>query len=189
MLFETIKIEEGNIFNIKWHNKRFNKSRQQLFAHSTELNLLDYIKDSPTSGLYRCKIIYEKEIESIDYFPYKPKTFRSFKIVSSNLDYGLKYLDRSELDALKTKKGDDIIIEKDGLLTDSSIANIAVFDGKQWLTPEYPLLEGTTRARLLEEKFLNLHRVKKENLKDYSHFALMNSMIGFSIQKSTNFIL
>lgn len=189
MLFETIKIEDGKIFNIQWHNRRFNKSRQGLFALSNELNLLDYIKDYPSSGLYRCKIIYTDEIHSVEYFPYRAKTCHSFKIVTSNLDYGFKYLDRSKLDALQTEESDDIIIERDGLLTDTSIANIAVFDGKQWLTPEYPLLEGTTRARLLEAKFLNLHRVKKENLKNYSHFALMNSMIGFSIQKSTNFIL
>jgi 4-amino-4-deoxychorismate lyase len=189
MLFETIKIEDGRVFNLEWHNRRFNESRQKLFAFSKELNLVDYIKGYPSSGLHRCKIIYNEKIHSIDYFPYRAKTFHSFKIVASNLDYGLKYLDRSKLDALQTKESDEIIIEKDGLLTDTSIANIAVFDGNKWLTPEYPLLEGTTRARLLEKEFLTLQAIKKENLKNYSHFALMNSMIGFSIQKSINFIL
>lgn len=189
MLFETIKIEDGKVFNIEWHNRRFNQSRQKLFGLSKELNLLEALHDHPSSGLYRCKIIYDKEIHSVTYFPYKAREFKTFKIVSSELDYGFKYLDRTALDNLQTQESSDIIIEKNGLLTDSSIANIAVFDGKHWLTPEVPLLAGTTRARLLEEKFLTLYPLKKENLKNYSHFALMNSMIGFSIQKSITFTL
>jgi len=189
MLFETIKIEDGNLFNLKWHNQRLNQSRQQLFGLSDTLNLLDYLEHSPQSGLYRCKVIYNSSIQSVEYFPYTPKKFHSFKVVPSNLDYGFKYLDRTELDALHSDKSDEVIIEKEGLLTDTSIANIAVFDGQRWLTPESPLLQGTTRARLLEENFLSLHTIRKENLKNYSHFALMNSMIGFSIQKSTHFIL
>ena len=104
----------------------------------------------------------------------------------STLDYRYKFNDRSKLTLLLDKNYDEIIIEKDGLLTDTSIANIAFYNGKEWLTPKTPLLEGTTRERLLKEKFLKLENIKKENIKNYSHFALMNAMIGFQIQKSIN---
>lgn len=183
LLFETIKIEEGKAFNLFWHNKRFNHSRKRLFNSTQELKLEAYISP-PSNDLYRCKVTYNESIQSVAYFPYQAKVVNKIKIIESHLDYTYKYLDRSEIEQLYHPDYDEIIIEKNGLLTDSTIANIAFFDGKSWLTPAKPLLEGTTRARLLHEGFLKLDDIKKENLKNYSHFALMNAMIGFRIQKS-----
>ena len=183
--FETIKIKDGKIFNLDWHNRRFNATQQTLFLNSSTMDLQTVISP-PKRGLYRCKIIYgNNSIHSIKYFPYKAKEITHFSIVKSHLDYQYKYTDRSSFQELLLDH-EEIIIEKDGLLTDTSIANIAFFDGSSWLTPKTPLLEGTTRARLLEEGFLKLENIKKENLKKYSNFALMNAMIGFRIQKSVS---
>jgi len=181
-LFETIKIEEGKIFNLEWHNKRFNKSQKEFFSNPSTTDLKAFITP-PKKGLYRCKITYNKEIQSVEYFPYQAKTFQHFKIIASDVEYRYKYSDRSTFQKLLNGY-DEIIIEKEGLLTDTTIANIAFFDGEAWLTPQRPLLEGTTRARLLAEGFLKLENIKKQNLKKYSHFALMNAMIGFQIQKA-----
>jgi len=183
-LFETIKIEDGQIFNLDWHNRRFNKSQKEFFSNPSTTELEAFITP-PKTGLFRCKIIYNTQVQSVEYFPYQAKTFQSFKIIPSQLEYDYKYSDRSEFQHL-LKDYDEIIIERDGLLTDTTIANIAFLDGEQWLTPRTPLLEGTTRARLLDEGFLKLENIKKENIKKYSHFALMNAMIGFQIQRSVN---
>jgi len=183
-LFETIKVKDGQLLNIKWHNRRFNKSRLALFNIEEEIDLKEHINHIPQNGLYRCRVLYSKEIESVLFFAYPPKQFTSFKILKSSLSYNYKFDDRSEINALKEKSFDEIIIEKEGLLTDTSIANIAFFDGKRWITPKKPLLNGTTRERLLHEGFLTLKNIKKEHIKNYSHFALMNAMIGFQIQKS-----
>jgi len=182
MLFETIKVEDGEIFNLKWHNQRFNKSRKELFYSTSDIDLKAFISP-PKTGLYRCKIVFNNKIQSLEYFPYEAKIFQSFKVVKSQLDYQYKYTNRLAFQELVKKHG-EVIIEKDGLLTDTSIANIAFFDGKTWFTPTTPLLKGTTRARLINEGFLTLKNIKKENIKKYSHFALMNAMIGFCIQKS-----
>jgi len=181
-LFETIKIEDGQIFNLDWHNSRFNKTQKKLFNITSDIDLKEFISP-PKTGLHRCKLIYDQSIQSVEYFPYVAKTFQNIKVVKSQLDYKYKYTDRLEFQELVEKYG-EIIIEKNDLLTDTSIANIAFFDGKSWLTPTTPLLEGTTRARLLNEGFLKLKDIKKENIKNYSYFALMNAMIGFRIQKS-----
>jgi len=181
-LFETIKIEDGQIFNLEWHNRRFNRSQKAFFSNPSTTDLKAFITP-PKKGLYRCKIIYGREIQSVEYFPYQAKIFQSFKIIPSQIEYGFKYSDRSEFENLLNGY-DEIIIEKDALLTDTTIANIAFYDGEQWLTPKTPLLEGTTRARLLDEGFLKPENIKKENIKKYSHFALMNAMIGFQIQNS-----
>ena len=184
-LLETIKIKDGKIFNLKWHNQRLNRSRLELFSLHKPLNLVNYI-DAPPQGLYRCRVLYDAEITSVEYLPYIPKNLKNFKIVQSNLEYDYKFSDRSELNKLILEDYDDIIIEKNGLLTDTSIANIAFYDEEEWFTPKTPLLRGTTRERLVDEGFLKLKDIKKENIKNYSHFALMNAMIGFQIQKSIN---
>jgi 4-amino-4-deoxychorismate lyase len=183
-LFETIKIEDGQIFNLDWHNKRFNKSQKELFNINSHIDLKELISP-PKIGLHRCKITYASNIQSIEYFSYTAKNFQNFKILKSQLDYKYKYTNRLAFQKL-LENYDEIIIEKDGLLTDTSIANIAFFDGTSWLTPRTPLLEGTTRARLIDEGFLKLSDIKKENIKNYSNFALMNAMIGFCIQKSVS---
>lgn len=182
-LFETIKIEEGQIFNLHWHNKRLRKSQKALFPNASFIDLKTLISP-PKTGLYRCKIIYNDTVQSVEYFPYEARNFQNFKVVRSKINYAHKYTNRSQIQKLIHPNYDEIIIEKNGLLTDTSIANIAFFDGTSWLTPATPLLEGTTRARLIDEKFLKLADIKKENINNYSRFALMNAMIGFCIQKS-----
>jgi len=186
MLFiETIKILDGKVYNIEWHNRRFNQTRLDIFGLDNYINLIDYI-NPPSNGLFRCRIVYDTDIISIEYIPYSPKINNSFKIVQSNIDYKYKYNNRDELNSLKeSAKGyDEIIIEKNGLLTDTTIANIAFFDGNNWITPKTPLLRGTVREKLINIGFLIPKDINSDDLKHFSNFALMNAMIGFQIQKN-----
>jgi len=182
LLLETIKIEDGNIENLFYHQKRFDKSRNELFELRDKLELSSII-EAPQKGLYRCRILYDQEIHSIEYIPYKPKNIEKLKIITSNINYDYKYADREMFNTLLQTHSeyDEIIIEKDGYLTDTTISNIAFYDGLRWITPTKPLLEGTMRAKLLDEGFLQTKTIRKEDLKNYSQIALMNSMIGFKI--------
>jgi 4-amino-4-deoxychorismate lyase len=182
---ETIKIEDGQVFNIKWHNLRFNRTQKEIFKIDTPLNLQDYIKHPPQKGLFRCRILYSNRIKSVEYIPYKIRDIESLKILQSDISYSYKYANRELLDSLKDSAGsDDIIIQKDGLLTDTTIANIAFYDGDSWVTPQSPLLEGTMRAKLIDRGFLITKDIKSDNLNNFSNFALMNAMIGFQIKKN-----
>ncbi|MBT8348536.1 MAG: hypothetical protein HKP62_03690 [Sulfurovum sp.] len=182
LLLETIKIEDGEIQNLHYHQHRCDKSRQTLFCSNDILDLSSLI-DAPKTGLYRCRILYGKVLHSIEYIPYVPKKILTLKIVPSNIEYSLKYANRDALNALlkSNKDVDEVIIEKEGYLTDTTISNIAFFDGAQWLTPANPLLEGTMRAKLIDESFLHTKDIKREDLQHYSQVALMNAMIGFKI--------
>jgi len=185
MFIETIKILDGKIYNIEWHNRRFNQTRLDIFGLDKSINLIEYINPPPI-GLFRCRIVYNMDISSIEYIPYSPKVINSFKIVQSNIDYKYKYSNRDELNSLKESANgyDDIIIEKNGLLTDTTIANIAFFDGNEWITPKTPLLKGIIRAKLVNRGFLIPKDINSDKLKHFSNFALMNAMIGFQIQKN-----
>ena len=79
MLFETIKVEDGKVFNLEWHNLRLNKSRKELFSSLSTIDLKDFISPPPT-GLYRCKIIYNHKIQSVEYFSYQKKSLKDFKL-------------------------------------------------------------------------------------------------------------
>ena len=183
LCLETIKIEDGQIYNIKWHNRRCNQTRLALFYQRKPIELQHYI-NPPQEGLFRCRILYNQNIVSIEYIPYKAKDNQTFKIVQSDIEYSYKYANRELLDSLKKEFDtyDEIIVEKNGLLTDTTIANIAFYDGVSWITPKKPLLEGTMREKLLKSKFLIAKDIKSEDLIHFSNFALMNAMIGFQIQ-------
>jgi len=183
LLLETIKIEEGKISNLFYHQKRCNESRKALFSTTDILDLKNVIRKIPKKGVWRCRILYAKKVQSVEYIPYVPKEVHSLKIVPSTIKYDFKYAHREKLNALLAihTEVDEIIIEKDGYLTDTTIANIALYDGKQWVTPKNPLLNGTIREKLLDDGFLKLHNIKRTDLSDYTHLALMNAMIGFTI--------
>ena len=182
LLLETIKIEDGEIANLSYHQARCTKSRQTLF-NSSEILELSSLIDPPKEGLYRCRILYDQEIHSIEYIPYHAKEIHTLKIVPSQIDYSLKYANRDTFNTLliSHKDVDEVIIEKDGYLTDITIANIAFYNGKQWLTPAVPLLKGTMRAKLLDEGLLEEKNIKKSDLSDFSKVALINAMVGFKI--------
>jgi len=174
--FETIKCENFEAFNLSYHEKRVADTI------SMNLNLQDYIY-APSDKLFRCKLVYnENSIIKVEYYPYKKKKIKSFKLIfDDEIDYSKKYLNRDALDNLYAQKEqfDEIIIVKNNKITDTSIASIAVFDGNIWSTPKEPLLEGTTRARLLEEGKIFEKHISVKMLKNAKKLALMSSMIGF----------
>lgn len=66
---------------------------------------------------------------------------------------------------------------KNGLLTDTSFTNVAVFDGERWLTPKHPLLLGTKRASLLERQVIKEADISVETLMNAQKVSLINAMI------------
>lgn len=183
--FETIKCDDYEVFNLSYHEKRISNSIGMNF------NLCEYIYP-PSNKLLRCKLIYdENSILSVEYFPYKKREIKSFKLVyEDEIEYSKKYLDRKNLDELYLKKdnADEIIIIKNGFVTDTTIANIAIFDGDNWLTPRKPLLFGTTRARLIENGELIEKDIDVNMLKNSKKIALMNAMIDFDVLEDYSFL-
>lgn len=184
--FETIRCDDFEVFNLDYHEKRVAKSI------ALNLNLQEYIYP-PSNELLRCKVIYSEEgITDVQYYKYQKREIKLFKIVIDNkIEYSKKYLDRSYIDNLYNKKenADEIIIIKNGLIADTSIANIAIHDGSNWITPKKPLLFGTTRARLLEEKMIFEKDITLKMLQEAKKIALMNAMIDFDILENYSFFL
>ncbi len=179
---ETIKIQEGRIFNILYHQKRYEKVLNSFGVEKTK-KLEDFIKP-PKKGLYRCRLVYDLDTIIVSYHEYKKKDIKSLKLVyDDDIEYSSKSTNRDAINRLFALKNscDDILIVKNSLITDTSIANIAFFDSVNWITPKESLLKGTTRARLLDEGRIIEADIKVEDLKSFSKVALLNAMIDFDI--------
>lgn len=90
------------------------------------------------------------------------------------------------MNQLYEKRGncDDVLIIKNGYITDSSFCNIIFFDGYKWFTSKTPLLKGTCRDRLIAEGVVSEVEIKTEHLADYSMFMLINAMLDFDISRA-----
>ena len=170
---ETLRAENGHIRYLEYHKNRMKNS----CGKDIELNL-----NPPPIGIWRVRIIYSQTIESIEYLPYIQPSIKSLQMLQAdNLNYSHKFANRKDINNLfkQRNSADDVLIIKNSLVTDTTIANIAFYDGKNWLTPSSPLLNGTTRARLLDEKILIKADIKANDVKNFKKFAIMNTLIGF----------
>ena len=176
--FETIKCDDTEVYNLKYHEKRMANTIGK------NINLLDYIYP-PNSQLLKCKVIYtEDEVLDVLFDLYKKRDVKIFKLVEDDkIDYKYKYESRDNINYLYTKKdaADEIIIVKNNLITDTTIANIAIFIDEQWYTPKRPLLKGTTRQRYIDNGKLKEKDIDINTFKKAEKIALLNAMIDFDV--------
>lgn len=187
---ETIKILDGEIFHIEYHQQRYERVLNSLGVNPSK-KLLDFIKP-PEWGLYRCRLVYNADTIEVTYHEYKKREINSFKLIFDNeIEYSHKAENREDIDRLfyLREDADEILIIKNLMITDTSIANIAFYRDGIWYTPKNPLLEGTTRERLLESGKIVQSDIKASDLRTFSKIALLNAMIDFDIIDEYEFLL
>ena len=181
LFIETIRLKSGLLRNLPFHQERFERTRRARLGlqHHPLLEQALEIPGGLESGLFKCRVIYGSQIERVEYEPYLRPVITSLKLVRSDtVAYAYKEADRTLLDTLFRSRGDadDILIVKDGLLTDSYYANITLWDGRSWHTPDTPLLKGTMRAFLLRQGVLSEKHLHVEDLKSYRVIRLINAL-------------
>lgn len=182
LFLETLRLEGGEIVRLDYHNERMNRTRRALFGAVAPLDLSDYIRCPAEPGRFKGRVVYGEAVCEATCSPYRLRPVGSLKLVRADeADYRHKSLDRTRLNDLFACRGgaDDILVVRRGLLTDTSICNIALWDGRRWVTPDKPLLEGTHRAALLDAGVLTAAPVPVEELPLYSRIRLFNALIGF----------
>ena len=179
---ETIKAQDGEIYNLTYHQKRYESVLEDL--DNSEVKDLKKYLFPPKNGLYRCRVVYDEKNIDVEYIKYKKREVTKLKLVyDDEIVYEIKSTNRKNLEKLFFKKddADDIIIVKNNFITDTSIANIALYDGENWHTPKQVLLKGTTRERLLHDGKLMLKDINVKDIYKYEKVALLNAMIDFDI--------
>lgn len=180
---ETIQALDGEVMHLSYHQARYESVLKHFGVREVQ-NLSECIV-APQRGVVRCRFVYDLHGDSqLSYHPYQKREIGLLKLVHDNtIEYSMKYANRERLDALfcLREEADDVLIVKNDLVTDTTIANVAFFDGKRWLTPASPLLRGTTRERLLDEGRIFEEEIRTQDLERFSKVALMNAMVDFAI--------
>jgi 4-amino-4-deoxychorismate lyase len=191
-LFETISIRDGVAENLSWHQQRLEATYKTLFGTAPGFVLAEavVIPSECRQGHFRCRLDYSRQIREISFTPYQIKEITSLQIVEENaVDYPHKFADRRQLDQLYAMRSncDDVLIVKNGLITDTSYANVILWDGRQWFTPSEPLLPGTCRARLIHNNLISEATIKASELHLFKELKLINAMRGIEDMKAIRF--
>lgn len=192
-MLETIHISHGQLQNVKWHNERCNRSRKVLFGLTEPIDLQTvfdekwsknavlYLDTAPnaTEAYERCRFLYDTEgVQKVEIIRAAKRNIGSLQLVNADdFDYSHKFAERSRFDLLaKNKQADDILIVKNGFLTDTTYANIVFRDKTgRWITPSTPLLAGTKRAQLLSVGKIEALDLRPNDLKKFVEARLINA--------------
>ena len=180
-LLESIKVYNKRLYNIEYHNVRMNNSRAELFNTKEQIDLSRIISvpDELSNELYKCRVIYSVEIISITFQKYKEKKISSLQLVQDNdITYTHKYEDRTEIEKhLSVTKADEILIIKNGFVTDTSFSNVVFFDGTKYFTPSSPLLKGTKRAKLIADGTIQEEEIRLNDIQKFKFVYLVNALL------------
>lgn len=188
LLFETLRLHNGILHNIGYHTSRLNSSRHTLFDLTGYIDLEKEIciPAACLNGLYKCRVTYNSKITSIDFEPYQPRIITSLRLVQGNtISYNHKYSNREALMELFARRNgyDEILILKNGFITDTSFSNIVFFDGTKWHTPSSPLLQGTMRSYLINNNLITESEIMAGDLKHFKKARLINAMMPLDTGK------
>jgi len=174
-LIETIRYTGGKPLNIDYHLRRINASRPAW----DRIAMLESIQ-VPGDVTHKVRIVYDKTTYTITVEPYTIRPIRSLKlVVDNNIVYDHKYEDRKALNVLFSRRTDcdDILIVKNGVVTDTSYSNIIFRKEDKWFTPGTFLLNGTMRQYLLHKRMISEMPITPANITQFSHFKLINAML------------
>ena len=196
-LLETIYLKDGQFQHLEYHNARIANSQKDLFGRISTINIDKNIKISTEykTGKYRCRLIYNIDIQEVSFIPYTEKSIKKLKLIDiGDWNYQYKYADRSFMSNLlnDNPEVDEVIMTKNGFITDCTIANLAFYDGKNWFTPSTPLLKGTKRSQLLDKGLITEREIRVTDIYQYEGVCLINcfrnlgleNLIGLNLDSS-----
>jgi 4-amino-4-deoxychorismate lyase len=182
--FESIKLEDGDFKRLNYHQERVKNAINDFYPNVKPFDLAEFLQKTsfPTHGIYKCRIVFDTEIRQVEFIQFVKREVNSLRLVEINIkSHHYKLEDRSEITAAFAQRGDcdDIIMVKNGLITDTSYSNLAFFDGKNWLTPRIPLIYGVNRTELLEQQILIEKDITPKELLNFRQVSLFNAMNEF----------
>ena len=180
MFLETICILNGKIQNIVSHKKRMQETASYFRFNAPELPDIEaLLTDGLRESKVKCRVCYHNEITSIEFERYVPNNLKSLKLINMFPDYSFKFSNRKAIDdLLKFRNGcDDVLIVRNGLISDTSYSNVVFRKDNMYFTPNFPLLNGTKRQKLLENKIIEEAVINVETIKQYDRVWLINALL------------
>lgn len=184
MLLETICILNSEVINIEAHVTRMTSSTKHFgFAAPKLPNLLDLLPKDLRNKKVRCSITYNSTILDIKFFDYTPRIIKSLKLIESDIEYSHKFADRGKLNDLMLQKEDydEVLIVKDGHITDTTFSNVVFESNEGLFTPNTYLLNGTKRQLLLNKGIIKEAIITPNDLHKYDNVHLINAMLDINL--------
>lgn len=180
--FESIRLHNGEFCLLALHQQRMIETLEYHKFNLNKFDLQAYLHgfSIPEKGLFKCRLSYGKTLATPEFIPYRPKTIHTLKLVEcDDVSYDFKYNNRAQIAACFARRGqaDDVVILRNGLITDTSYCNIVFFDGKQWITAENPLLKGVQSIFLLNQACIKSGSLHRDDIKKFQKFRLINAMM------------
>jgi 4-amino-4-deoxychorismate lyase len=182
---ETIRFSGGKFQNLGRHVDRILRALNGQPRWDIDSMLSEAA--SPGDNVYKIRIVYDRDIASVSTELYTIRAIRTLKlVVDNNIVYDHKFEDRSALARLYSQREgcDDVLIVKNGVITDTSYSNIIFREGSKWFTPGTFLLNGTMRQYLLDTGAITEMPISPSDLPQFSHFKLINAMLRDEAQES-----
>jgi 4-amino-4-deoxychorismate lyase len=183
-LIESIRLNDGKFYNLFHHEQRMSRSLNMLFGMNQPVDLEKFLHGTqfPQRGLYKCRIVYDQVSRETTFSPYEARKVRRIKIVEDDhISYEFKFLDRVSIDRLFELRGDcdDVLIIRQGVVTDCSYSNIVFRKGKEWYTPDSALLKGTMRQHLIDGNKIQAREIHQKDIRSFDTFKIINAMLEF----------
>ncbi len=186
-ILETIRISNFIPENIDLHQIRMDNAYKTVFKKQNPISLENIFQSEKITDnlVYKWRIIFSENNYSTSIEIYNIKPVKSLKLIDIpyNFDYSIKLADRSKINSFYSLKGncDDVILVKNGLLTDSSYANLVFKFKNQLFTPKIPLLNGIRRTLLINVKKVEIINISVEDIDKYEGVYLVNSMMDIEV--------
>ena len=184
LLLESLAVMDGSLRNLEYHLQRMERSAGFYYGQPAPdpRKSLNDAAAACGEGLWKVRLFYDREIRKVEWARYTRRSYENVVLVDgAGVDYSCKRADRGQLDELteaaRAAGADTALIVRNGLVTDFSHANAAFFDGRDWWTPAQPLLEGTCRARLLDEGRIRPGDIPAAELDRYSEVSPLNALM------------
>ena len=180
---ETIKVKNKQPANLDWHQLRVNQTFKDHYPNIEVLNLIQVTKSIvvPDDSTYKLRIIYSQKDFQIELAKYLPKKIEKIGVVkiADDFNYHYKFAERNYFNQLLSRYSefDDLLLIKNGLITDSTYANLIFKNNNGLFTPTSPLLAGTARARMLASSIIKAQEISLSDLRNFSSFFLILSIL------------
>ena len=190
-IFETIRVEDGQIFGLHRHHCRAKDAAATLGFEIPDEDQVktatELVISKENYSLARLRLKFNRNGElGIDYEPYEdPKKPAELMIFDQrNPDFQIRfkeypYKNYEILEFAKAQGFDDaILIAPDDQVAETSMATLALKIDGQWITPPLSagILNGVVRALCIESDLLQVRKVMSNELDKVESALLLSSL-------------
>ena len=177
---ESICYENKQYHLLELHQQRIDRTFKKHFPLTIPFDLASRLPKLNFEEKYKVRVLYSNEALDVEFAKYVPARIKTLKPVeTSKMSYEYKHEERGAIDKLFAQRSDadDVIIVKNGWVTDSSYANLVFWDGNKWYTPHTYLLNGVKRQLYLKYGLIGEKSISLMNIRDFEKVSLINAML------------